>query len=46
MTTDDVDVITRKRKATARLVDRDTGQLMATARKSCPLERVTNSAHG
>jgi hypothetical protein len=43
VTTDDVDVITRKRKATARLVDRDTGQLVATARKSCPLR---NGAHG
>lgn len=38
-TTDDTDIITRKRKATARLVDRATGQLVATARKSCPLEQ-------
>ena len=38
-TTDDTDIISRKRKATARLVDRDTGQLVATARKSCSIDR-------
>jgi len=38
VTTDDVDVISRKRKATARLVDRETGELVATARKSCRIE--------
>jgi hypothetical protein len=36
-TTDETHIISRKRKATARLVDRDTGQLVATARKSCPI---------
>jgi hypothetical protein len=45
-TTDETHVISRKRKATARLVDPGTGQLVATARKSCPLERATNGAHG
>lgn len=36
-TTDDTDIISRKERPTCRLVDRDTGQLVATARKSCPL---------
>jgi hypothetical protein len=39
-TTDSTDIISQKRKATARLVDRDTGQLVATARKSCPLQQT------
>lgn len=36
-TTDETHVISRKERPTCRLVDRDTGQLVATARKSCPL---------
>jgi len=42
-TTDETHIITRKRRATARLVDVETGELVATARKSCPLERAANS---
>jgi len=38
-TTDETHILTRKRKATCRLVDVETGQLVATARKSCPVER-------
>ena len=42
-TTDETHILIRKRKATCRLVDRDgpvgPGQLVATARKSCPLEQ-------
>jgi hypothetical protein len=37
-TTDDTHVISRKERPTCRLVDRETGQLVGTARKSCPLE--------
>jgi hypothetical protein len=37
VTTDDVDVIGRKWKVTARLVDRETGELVATVRQSCPV---------
>lgn len=37
-TTDETHVLTRKRKPTCRLVDRETGRLVATARKSCPLD--------
>lgn len=36
-TTDRTDILTRKHAATARLVDRETGELVATARKSCPI---------
>lgn len=36
-TTDETHVITRKRKPTCRLVDRESGQLVATARKSCAI---------
>lgn len=39
-TTDETDIISRKERPTCRLVDRETGQLVATARKSCPLEQV------
>ena len=42
-TTDDTDIISRKGRPTCRLVDRETGQQVATARKSCPLP---NGAHG
>ena len=38
-TTDETHVITQKRKATCRLVDVETGELVATARKSCPFEQ-------
>jgi hypothetical protein len=37
-TTDETHVLTRKRKSTCRLVDASAGQLVATARKSCPLD--------
>lgn len=42
-TTDDTDIVSRKERPTCRLVDRDTGQLVATARKSCPL---SDDSHG
>lgn len=38
-TTDETHVISRKGRPTCRLVDRDTGQLVATARKSCSIDR-------
>jgi len=37
-TTDETHVISRKGRPTCRLVDPATGQLVATARKSCPIE--------
>lgn len=44
-TTDETHILTRKRKATCRLVDAETGQLVATARKSCPLEQPDEQPH-
>ena len=38
-TTDRTDIISRKNRPTCRLVDRETGELVATARKSCPIEQ-------
>jgi phage terminase Nu1 subunit (DNA packaging protein) len=38
-TTDETHILTRKQKATCRLVDAETGQLVATARRSCLLEQ-------
>ena len=37
-TTNETHVIARKGRPTCRLVDVETGELVATARKSCPLE--------
>lgn len=39
-TTDETHILTRNRKPTCRLVDVETGQLVATARKSCPLDQL------
>ena len=39
-TTDETSIISQKGEPTCRLVDRETGQLVATARKSCPLEQL------
>lgn len=36
-TTDETKIISRKNRPTCRLVDRETGELVATARKSCPV---------
>jgi hypothetical protein len=36
-TTDETKIISRKNSPTCRLVDRETGELVATARKSCPI---------
>jgi hypothetical protein len=44
-TTDETHILTRKRKPTCRLVDAETGQLVATARKSCPLEQPDEQPH-
>ena len=44
-TTDETHILTRKRKATCRLVDASAGQLVATARKSCPLEQPDEQPH-
>jgi len=44
-TTDETHILTRKRKVTCRLVDAETGQLVATARKSCPLEQPDEQPH-
>ncbi len=38
-TTDRTDILSRKDRPTCRLVDRETGELVATARKSCSLEQ-------
>ena len=38
-TTDETSIISEKNEPTCRLVNRETGQLVATARKSCPLEQ-------
>jgi len=45
-TTDETHIITQKRKATCRLVDRETGQVVATARKSCRIEQAESGAQG
>jgi len=42
-TTNDTHVIARKGRPTCRLVDVETGELVATARKSCPLEPTDGS---
>jgi len=42
-TTDRTKILSRKNRPTCRLVDRETGRLVATARKSCPLESTDES---
>jgi hypothetical protein len=44
-TTDETHILTRKRKPTCRLVDVETGELVAMARKSCPLEQPDEQPH-
>lgn len=44
-TTDETHILTRKRKPACRLVDVETGELVAMARKSCPLEQPDEQPH-
>ena len=44
-TTDETHILMRKRKATCQLVDVETGELVAMARKSCPLEQPDEQPH-
>lgn len=42
-TTDRTEIIRRKGAPTARLVDRETGELVAMARRSCSLQQTAES---